>query len=711
MSNSRHRYTQQEDEHLVEYLATQAIGFQATRGNQLYMKLVDDVQKWPWAKSRSWQSWRDRYVKNQDTFNISIKRYRKKMAVGKEFAVINLGKREHESDKDVAVKRPKFTDSRDEAQEDNDRTKDKARSEALPSTKQAVTVRPLHSEDSGSGRREPTTVQKEVSKAKDSTSKMPVSLFTQESDEESDSQETPGPDDYGGEIFGDDVQEQVIEQAMDTELGINSDHDPADVNEVAELLTPSQSKISHKILPSPRLIYPDISQLPSPHLRTKEDPPPAASNSDSKSMTKQDHLPRPLNRPLRKRHPSSDSGFFESPVSSSRAPSPQRVRQLPCLTEGPFGGHRLASGRKRGGSSSDSDSEPKETWPPVRGKAKRRLTALEKGKGKTTEEAVTSEAVPFSSPFLNQRPSSRHAIDRYNSVDKLSSSLPPFPERLQHVLPSIPRNVGSSNPRPRSLVAPSDDGDEETMSKLLSDGNPFVVPPAPEKPVPFLDLCSITKKPPQRRYTLAAPAPPRIDLRKEAFKRASRKSLPGTSISAPVLIKDSMTELGRSLMRSWTRRFGLPEDRVRKVWEEELSIENTEKRLQHVKHEHEKSLTPTKRVKKKSAPRMDIDVLPDNEDINGYEPPYLSRARRFAKLSKQGRVKEALDRDRWLASEGRVKSKSPLKKVSPLWGKTEDELLLNVNTHNANSLRELEKKVGYAFMLEKVRDVALLNLA
>ncbi|KAK0227679.1 hypothetical protein IW262DRAFT_1346720 [Armillaria fumosa] len=790
MSRTRHKYTQKEDEHLVEYLATQAIGFQDTRGNVLYKKLTEDLQTWPWAESRSWQAWRDRYVKNQDTFNISIKRYRKRAAMEKKDAVVNSGKRKRDSDEGATPKRPKLVD-RDEVHGDEEETKDLVVSKLLPTVapqpaaKQVVTPRRVQGQDSAG---EQTIIPKQAVKAK-----APVSLFTQVSDDESDSQGTPGPDDYGGEIFDD---PQIDEEVMDAQIAVESDHDPTDISEVEELLTPSHSRIAvtsgtmeSNIPPSLQnghRLYPDISQLPSANLHYKKGPPPSTSSSSGDKPvpnpeTKQDHpSTRPLSKPLRKRRRSPDSGFFESPASSSRAPSPQRVRQPPRLIEGPFGGHRLAGASKRGGPSSDSDSDSDsghaETWPPVRGKATRRLTAMEKGKMKATEDvlmeevaplkvgsptaehveqvsegipsmsrpqqSVTQERVglssepedmmkgkaaavpspppkhskrtaivlpkehPFDVPPPYERPPSRYAVRKHNSLEKPPSSLPPPPKGLH--FPSVPPNVGSS--RPRSSAAPSDN-DDEIVSNLLSEDDPFIVPPTlGERSVPFLDLCSIAKKPTQRRYTLAAPPPPHIDLRKEAFKRASRKSLPGTSISAPVPTKDSMTELGKSLVRSWTKRFGLPEESVKKVWQEELSIENTEKRLQHVKHEHKKSLTPTGRTKPKSVPKMDIDVLPDDADIDGYEPPYSSRARRFAKLSKQGRVKEALDRDRRRASENGVRRESPLKRMSPLWGKAEDELLRTVNAQSASSLLELEKKVGYTFMLEKVRDVALLNL-
>ncbi|KAK0473918.1 hypothetical protein IW261DRAFT_1502264 [Armillaria novae-zelandiae] len=762
MSNSRQKYTQKEDEHLVEYLATQTIGFQDTRGNVLYKKLTEDLETWPWAESRSWQSWRDRYVKNQDAFNISIKRYRKRAAMGQKDTIVNSPKRKRDSDEGATSKRPKLVD-RDDVHGDEERVKDQVVSKPLstvasqPAAKQVVTTGRAQGQDSVG---EQAAIPK---KAKASTAKALVSLFTQVSDDESDSQGTPGPDDYSGEIF-DDPQEHIDEEVMDAPMAVESDHDPMDISEVEELLTPSHSKISvfsgateSNTPPSPQNGHPPQATKALPNPETKQDLPPT----------------RPLSKPLRKRRPSPDSGFFESPAPSSRAPSPRRVRQPPRLIEGPFGGHRLAGASKHGEPSSDSDSGHTETWPPVRGKAKRRFTAMEKGKMKATEEVLMEEAAPlkvgsptakqvsevippmlrpdqgvikqhiglssepediikgkaaavpspppkdskrmaivppkehlFDVPPPYERPLFRHVVSRHNSVEKPSSSLPPPPKGLH--FPSVPPYVGSS--RARSSAAPTDNANE-IVYKPLSDDDPFIVPPTlGERRVPFLDLRSIEKKPTHRRYTLAAPPPPHIDLRKEAFKRASRQSLPRTSISAPVPTKDPMTELGKSLVRSWTKRFGLPEESVKRVWKEELSIENTEKRLQRVRHEHEKSLTPTGRAKPKSVPRMDIDVLPDDADIDEYEPPYSTRARRFAKLSKQGRVKEALDRDRRRASENGVRRESPLKRISPSWSKAEEELLRTVNAQNASSLLELEKKVGYDFMLEKVRDVALLNL-
>ncbi len=171
--------------------------------------------------------------------------------MGKEDAVVTSGKRKHESDEGAASKRPKLVDH-DKVQGDDERMKDKVISKPLPpptvapqpAAKQVVSARRVHSDSGEDSAREQTTIPKEASKIKTSTTRTAVSLFTQASDEESDSRETPGPDDYTGEIFSDDPQEHVDEQVMDAQMAVESDHDPTDVSEVEELLTPSQSRIA-----------------------------------------------------------------------------------------------------------------------------------------------------------------------------------------------------------------------------------------------------------------------------------------------------------------------------------------------------------------------------------------------------------------------------------------------------------------------------------
>jgi hypothetical protein len=98
--NQRHRLHQHgltednDDELLVQYIATHNRPKAGRSGNRLYQILVDDVrvlpilpvhsleviltgarqaQKcWPWAKRHSWKSWRDRYTKDVHNFDKKI---------------------------------------------------------------------------------------------------------------------------------------------------------------------------------------------------------------------------------------------------------------------------------------------------------------------------------------------------------------------------------------------------------------------------------------------------------------------------------------------------------------------------------------------------------------------------------------------------------------------------------------------------------------
>ncbi|KAF9050960.1 hypothetical protein BDZ89DRAFT_520322 [Hymenopellis radicata] len=75
MSGTRRSYTNTEDNHLAEFIALHNPDGVGRKGNKLYEELVNDPKARPWSKAHSAQSWRDRYVKNQDTFNPSIRRY------------------------------------------------------------------------------------------------------------------------------------------------------------------------------------------------------------------------------------------------------------------------------------------------------------------------------------------------------------------------------------------------------------------------------------------------------------------------------------------------------------------------------------------------------------------------------------------------------------------------------------------------------------
>lgn len=80
-----------ESRHLLEYLADVNPQKPGRLGNAIYKKLVENVSNlaeqlyiykltqykpdvWPWARTRSWQSWRHHYVKNEILFDSKIKK-------------------------------------------------------------------------------------------------------------------------------------------------------------------------------------------------------------------------------------------------------------------------------------------------------------------------------------------------------------------------------------------------------------------------------------------------------------------------------------------------------------------------------------------------------------------------------------------------------------------------------------------------------------
>ncbi|KAK7040369.1 hypothetical protein VNI00_009839 [Paramarasmius palmivorus] len=102
--SKRNDYTEEDEEYLVEYLATKTTSNTGRKGNNIYKQLVDD-EVYPWHKRHPWQSWRDRYVKNSEDFDRRIKRYQRKKGLG--------STPQDESSKDsieeVVIKKPQQT--------------------------------------------------------------------------------------------------------------------------------------------------------------------------------------------------------------------------------------------------------------------------------------------------------------------------------------------------------------------------------------------------------------------------------------------------------------------------------------------------------------------------------------------------------------------------------------------------------------------------
>lgn len=68
-------FTDKDIENLTEYLATHSTD-KGRMGNMLYRDLVANAGgKWPWSQRHSWQSWRDHYKRNSDTYERRIRRF------------------------------------------------------------------------------------------------------------------------------------------------------------------------------------------------------------------------------------------------------------------------------------------------------------------------------------------------------------------------------------------------------------------------------------------------------------------------------------------------------------------------------------------------------------------------------------------------------------------------------------------------------------
>ncbi|EMD34261.1 hypothetical protein CERSUDRAFT_117137, partial [Gelatoporia subvermispora B] len=74
-SKPRKNFTQQEDQALMEYIARHSSEPRGRTGNNLYVYLCDNTDKFRWAKNHPVQSWRQRYKDNKEEFDKAIADY------------------------------------------------------------------------------------------------------------------------------------------------------------------------------------------------------------------------------------------------------------------------------------------------------------------------------------------------------------------------------------------------------------------------------------------------------------------------------------------------------------------------------------------------------------------------------------------------------------------------------------------------------------
>ncbi|KAF8437517.1 hypothetical protein L210DRAFT_897569, partial [Boletus edulis BED1] len=77
----RVEYTEAHDNYLFKYIAKYCPTKHGRSGHKIYQQLVDNQTEWPWARHHTWQSWRERYVRNSDNFDARIRHYQRKHGI------------------------------------------------------------------------------------------------------------------------------------------------------------------------------------------------------------------------------------------------------------------------------------------------------------------------------------------------------------------------------------------------------------------------------------------------------------------------------------------------------------------------------------------------------------------------------------------------------------------------------------------------------
>ncbi|EDR11090.1 uncharacterized protein LACBIDRAFT_324598 [Laccaria bicolor S238N-H82] len=429
LTGGRAPFTDDDDQLLVKYLATYSPGTAGRCGNKLYTDLVENVdKKWPWSKHHTWQSWRERYIKNKERFNHRIRLYQKKK---------NLPQ-EHRTVPQPSKPKPGSTTVFEEEADDNEEARQRKRkrvSEAgngpdkRPKHDQAPSVtRPVQKRaNAQAGAVAGPSKHRQISSGQAASSKTGTTINqeamrplksgpppAENTNTEGEDEAAPvHSDDYRGEIFDQEPDDESEVNAMLTDGMDEEIHDPPEL--------PKSPYEDHEVA------YPDLKTLPSPNLTTRElhlpgqydsaysrpashaevpiqskrrtflthpsqEPTPPVSGADDSTLIINARVPakKPAIRPLLLKDPSITNPTHKNHIKSSKLrrqnidddpfetppPTPIRSQPAPKPKRPPIlvqGGFRTAFNLGPTGAGSDSDSaveivEAKKTWPPQRNK-------------------------------------------------------------------------------------------------------------------------------------------------------------------------------------------------------------------------------------------------------------------------------------------------------------------------------------------------------
>ncbi|TFY71643.1 hypothetical protein EVG20_g1351 [Dentipellis fragilis] len=458
--NQGRSFKKSEIESLVRYIAHYNPDTKGRSGRKLYEDLVNNPKKWPWAENHTAQSWREKYVKNQEKFDADIRDYQKRKGIdpkGPPASSQLVSQKKTTSQPSQAARKARR--EQEEGSEDADdrgtrkvnkngkRARESNASEKLPEVRKKRAKTEGSKQKSPEGSPKPLVLRPPAPRKQKRKPDPPTpdvkgkgkAIGIASEPEESDAEEAGpvGPEDYGGEVFSQATQPDVSPDVHKDEVladdgisMIDLDSPPATLNAVAG---PSSSPIiASSILrvasraptgspqngvrqpsTSPKLRDPDNRERnamatadPTKTRRVVSEifepsPQPEEDIIDISSPSPSPKLKAPARRPsfkARQRAPSEDP--FTTASTAPSTTTKRKPREPPYWSEGAFvGAYSGASGSPRfsTGGKRVSGVDSEDEWPPQRSKGKQKSASA------TDKPAAASPDKPQAPAKVSQK--------------------------------------------------------------------------------------------------------------------------------------------------------------------------------------------------------------------------------------------------------------------------------------------------------------------
>ena len=233
---------------------------------------LQEHRKWRWANRHPWQSWRDHYYKNKEWFDSKILRYQKKhglVANEPRKAISSARQKRTREDRSSSKEDVEQVGSEVDRKRKRQRVEEgQRRAKVERERREALKEEEEEEESQGEGtsrgafggrimRNKPSSPEKRVQE-KSRVANAKVEIFSDgnrnkssdggdDEDEEEVNQESMGPDDYEGGIFGsteDEAEETEVIELTDAQSDNEAEKDVEEVDEQLIIASRSESTTS-----------------------------------------------------------------------------------------------------------------------------------------------------------------------------------------------------------------------------------------------------------------------------------------------------------------------------------------------------------------------------------------------------------------------------------------------------------------------------------